>query len=414
MYYSPKKVYRYYKEYGFDGLLFKMSDEINLLVLAALFRIIDEITTSKSDDVCIIPRSFTIDQDTISTISQNKDGTTYIAVPNPAQVEKSQVLEKLNGYELVSIHTVGFVWILSRCNIILFKDFGVTYHYRVLGRSDKTFIRIPHGLPAKGSYNGRNNCSLSDFINISNRNHVRSATTDHVLNYDAAECGMHPGLLQKYGFPRFDRARYLSKNPDETLVPDEVDDVLSDSDNSYNILYAPTHKDEHYETTLFPFPDRDINKIYEFLDDNNIRIFIRLHVNEERKNIEDEYVDGERILYAGNDFFGSASEMMPYFDALVTDFSSIYLDFILYDRPIIYVQDNLERYMQIRDFPAFDYEKYWPGPKIRTQDEFFQAIRTVLINGEDEYVNQRKFVREVLHRDRSSNNFLEEIKKDAV
>ena len=379
MYYSPRKVFIYFRKHGID-------------------------------DVCIVPRSFTIDQDTISTISQNEDGTTYVAVPNPDQVEKNQMLKKLNGYELIPIHTISFVRILSRCGIILFKDHGVVYHYRILGRSEKTFVRIPHGLPAKGSYKGRDTCSLSDFVNLVDRNFVKSATTDHVINYMAAECGSHPGLFRKYGFPRFDRVRNLAENPNDVLLPDNVEEVLTKPQGHYNSLYAPTHKDGEYETTLFPFPDRDLDQIYDFLDQHNIRIFIRLHVSEEGKHIEDECVDGENILYAGNNFFGSASEMMPYFDLLVTDFSSIYLDYVLYDRPMIFVHDDFDRYTQNRDFPALDYEKHWPGPKIKTQDEFLQAIQANLIDNKDKYEYWREFVRDVLHSDGDS-TFLEKIKE---
>ncbi|WP_135806644.1 CDP-glycerol glycerophosphotransferase family protein [Halorussus marinus] len=64
-------------------------------------------------------------------------------------------------------------------------------------------------------------------------------------------------------------------------------------------------------------------------------------------------------------------------DALVTDYSSVYFDFLLRNRPVAFYAFDLDRYRAERGF-YFDYEAVTPGPVARTFPELLAALDRTL------------------------------------
>jgi len=82
-------------------------------------------------------------------------------------------------------------------------------------------------------------------------------------------------------------------------------------------------------------------------------------------------------------------------DLLITDYSSIYFDFLHLDRPIIFFVYDLESYKNERGF-YFDFEKMTPGPKARTLKELIEKIEEIILKGEDAYKIKRRKIRELM------------------
>lgn len=68
-------------------------------------------------------------------------------------------------------------------------------------------------------------------------------------------------------------------------------------------------------------------------------------------------------------------------DLLITDYSSIFVDYLLLDRPIIFYPHDRLRYEQNEGF-AVDYDAHTPGVKVATNEELFNAITDQLQNPE--------------------------------
>lgn len=90
--------------------------------------------------------------------------------------------------------------------------------------------------------------------------------------------------------------------------------------------------------------------------------------------------------------------LMPLTDILITDYSSIFFDFLLLDRPIVFLTYDLEEYLQHDRAMYFDFATMSPGVKCRTQDGLEQALRAIRSNsgGEDQPV-MRERVRAYTH-----------------
>ncbi|NHN59347.1 MULTISPECIES: CDP-glycerol glycerophosphotransferase family protein [Halorussus] len=82
-------------------------------------------------------------------------------------------------------------------------------------------------------------------------------------------------------------------------------------------------------------------------------------------------------------------------DALVTDYSSIYFDYLLLDRPVVFHAYDLDEYRARRGF-YFDYESVAPGPVARTFDGLLAGLDRALDPTDDPDADRRAAVRERL------------------
>ena len=135
------------------------------------------------------------------------------------------------------------------------------------------------------------------------------------------------------------------------------------------VLYAPTFRD-YGQVQLFPFKDFDQKQLEAFLDEKNMLLFIRTHVAEQGSAAP--YL-GKRIRFLGNEQAEDVTGILNIFDCLITDYSSIYIDYLLTDKPMIFLPYDRQQYLDGRGM-NFDYDDVTPGPKPETFNDFLDAL----------------------------------------
>jgi len=154
------------------------------------------------------------------------------------------------------------------------------------------------------------------------------------------------------------------------------------------VLYAPTFRDWAVLDDYLPIPGMDPAALVELLDRHDATLLIRPHYYEAdaaRDTIE--RVGSPRVQPADDSVFGDTNELLKYVDVLITDYSSIYMDFLLLDRPVVFNPVDLAEYEGQRGF-FFRYEDHTPGAKAVTEAEFLAALDTEL-SGRDPYREDR-------------------------
>lgn len=178
------------------------------------------------------------------------------------------------------------------------------------------------------------------------------------------------------------------------------------------ILYAPSRRRFTYnsEIDLFPFNDFDSKALFKFLEDHDILLLLRLHPRDEHniqsyptrhdfdnlQGLIESLTQNERIRYAGTETFGETTEVMPFVDILITDYSTTYHTFLLLDRPIIFFPYDYETVYQTEGFKYNYYEKI-PGPAIESFTAF-QEYLLKLVNGDDPHKSKRQNLRNSLYK----------------
>lgn len=71
-------------------------------------------------------------------------------------------------------------------------------------------------------------------------------------------------------------------------------------------------------------------------------------------------------------------EILRAFDALITDYSSVYFDYLLLERPILFMVPDLETYQRVRGFSLEPIEFWMPGPKAGNVGDLVRELERLL------------------------------------
>lgn len=236
-------------------------------------------------------------------------------------------------------------------------------------------------------------------------------------------CSEFHGSIAGDRFPNMDQKFLVTGFP--------RNDVLFDStmglDNLYNeigedpttILYAPTKRRKQRwkkPTQLFPFDDFDIDELDTFLNDMGIILLVNLHPNDMRQLRDPDMKEWNqslkrrlellrscnRIKLTSNSEFIETHRLLSTSDILITDYSALYHDFLLLDRPMMFFPYDYEEFKDQVGF-NYDYFENLPGPEIKTFEEFQKHV-CQLADGDDPYMNERRKLRNKLHNQTDSNS----------
>jgi CDP-glycerol glycerophosphotransferase (TagB/SpsB family) len=168
------------------------------------------------------------------------------------------------------------------------------------------------------------------------------------------------------------------------------------------ILYAPTWR-KWVPVRFFPFPDFDLIKMVNFLREQKMCIFLNPHPTDMRRQKNNKFWDNiqdyQDVLKIGsiNKIYSDVEIMMFLSNCLITDYSSIHYDYLLLDRPIIYLPYDKDEYVNKMGEFNCDYEEFTPGPKPRSQEEFIHYLESFKKN-KDDFSKKRERIKEIVHK----------------
>ncbi|MFH1727512.1 MAG: CDP-glycerol glycerophosphotransferase family protein [Pseudomonadota bacterium] len=154
-------------------------------------------------------------------------------------------------------------------------------------------------------------------------------------------------------------------------------------DGFKTILYSPTYRDtggNSIEQNVL-----NIEKFDDFLKKNKFKLIIKFHPNESFDLKSLENTSNIYIYESKKDL----NPLLPKIDLLLTDYSSIYFDFLYAKRPIVFFPYDLNKYQaKDREF-YFDYNEITPGPKCINQQQLEESIYKILAEKKDLYKKER-------------------------
>lgn len=185
--------------------------------------------------------------------------------------------------------------------------------------------------------------------------------------------GVDENKILPLGAPRIDS---LLCKRDVSALRDEFDKKNPECKGKKLVLYAPTFRDDSETNNSLVKKINGESFRRELGDD--YKLLIKLHPQIH----SDEPVEGAVDVTSGYDI----GELTLICDLLITDYSSVCMDFALLSKPCVFFAFDLEEYEKERSF-YFDYESYVPGTVAKTFDEVINAIR----NPQNDEEKLRKF-----------------------
>lgn len=183
-----------------------------------------------------------------------------------------------------------------------------------------------------------------------------------------------------------------------------------------NIIYMPTFKQsqnrtysEEYlqnETGLALFENRkDLLEIDKWLKSEGINIHLKLHRLQKDLEIYGwiPYNLSNFKIIRNSDLCEDFYLSLQHHDALLTDYSSISIDWLALDRPEGFIFTDLEQYERSRGEFCCDPIKYSAGHHIYSMDDF-KAFCMDVKNGVDIYSEKRDFVKKSFFKNPDGNS----------
>ncbi len=172
--------------------------------------------------------------------------------------------------------------------------------------------------------------------------------------------------IEPLGLPRAD---FYFENHDIDKLKEKFCKRYDIDSNKKIILYAPTFRDEEKYNNVFDYlnlEDFNNNLGEEYV------LALRLHPKIKDFYKGDISSDGDYIDCSD---FRDEQELLLISDILISDYSSIMIEFALLEKPIVFFVYDFDSYLNNERGFYFDFEKTVPGPIVYDSEELISVIK---------------------------------------
>ena len=188
------------------------------------------------------------------------------------------------------------------------------------------------------------------------------------------------------GYPRNDLLfsndlTYITSLKRNYKIPQDIKKIF---------LYAPTFRDKEL-TANFNLTLEELNKLNEVLKSNKYILLMKAHLAEKKINFK----NFSHMLNVKQE--EDIQELLLISDCLITDYSSVYCDYLLLNRPILFFTPDFDHFMKYDRGFYYDFEKIAPGPLLFTGTDLINAIENIS-EIDKKYEGKRMETRTIYHK----------------
>ncbi len=334
--------------------------------------------------------------------SRNIKTAKSVFITRNKKIAKTLASNLLNSEYLFSFRGIWTV-LRARTAFISYSDMDI--NPLLMGGTE--IIQLWHGTPLKKIGNDKNHRTddfkgnLKSFIRtimynlfpylMTGRSFDKIIiTSDFVRESYLSSFGRNNDDLVVIGNPRND-GLLIENNFNKHIFP-EIENLEQLRAKSQIIIsWLPTYRLPAPVTIVDLMKNHGFdNKLFnELLENNNALLIIKAHAVD-NEILQDKIQDSDRIIaYKEIDPY----PLLRYTNILITDYSSVYFDFLLLNRPIIFTPFDYDEYIKTNGSFYYDYNKVTPGPKCHNWNdvalELEKTIAFLKDHNNDPYFEKR-------------------------
>lgn len=304
------------------------------------------------------------------------------------------------GYAAVRSNTIRGIWTALRAGAYIYDSYPTDANFWAIRGA--LWVQLWHGVPLKRLERDIPDPQhwvvklLKNLDAGKTRSRLRSlvwepwrlrkedifcCTSDSLVPIFASAFGLPASRVRVTGYSRND-AIWPSA---QALWPEEgagVEEFQQEAAGGRKrvLLYVPTFRDNTgsgprsvFEHTWSEEQQLELDRLLERLD---AILLVKLHPHIATKWKVVGEARAIRFLPSELDVYPILNRV----DVLITDYSSIFFDYLLLERPVIFYCYDLAEYERDRGF-YFDYDLVTPGPKAQTFPELLNVIEAMLQAG---------------------------------
>ncbi|WP_292594663.1 CDP-glycerol glycerophosphotransferase family protein [Mesotoga sp. UBA5847] len=287
--------------------------------------------------------------------------------------------------------------------------------------SRQIYVNLWHGVALKAiGYMDKDTARIRR-SSLNDENSITISTSKTVSTVFAACFHINVNQLFITGQPRNDDLF----NPVSDV---ELSSLIECDASKYSkiVFYMPTFRQGYLERTegktlekenIFRFEKFNLKAFQDYLARENILFICKLHPFEEtlfkskfnNLNRSIVFLSTADLIQCNINLY----QILGRADLLITDYSSVYFDYLILNKPIVFTPTDLEEYGKKRGFALEPYSFWTPGPKAICQEKLEVELTRCLSNSAY-YQNERETVNSIInyYKDaRSSERVANEILK---
>ena len=249
------------------------------------------------------------------------------------------------------------------------------------------YLNLAHGAALKDCSNHYN---LPDYYDEA------ISMSDYLAKYDAINFNCDVEKMNVLGYPRNDLLFGRKK---------DIQSIFKFSNFEKSIYWMPTYR-QHYNkkrafsSIAFPiiYNESIAVEINDCAKDNNLLIIVKPHPAQDMSRIKK--LNLSNLVFIDNDFLSKNNienyELLCSVDAMISDYSSVYYDYLLCDKPIGLCFDDFDEYNKNEGFTVDPNFILAGGEKIYNTQDMCDFIEHIA-NGEDKLKDKRNEIKNLCH-----------------
>jgi CDP-glycerol glycerophosphotransferase (TagB/SpsB family) len=338
-------------------------------------------------------------------MAEHKDDLTYIWLVDDIKYKEQyrRIIQnhlttshkKYNNIKIIHKKSIWGIYLYIRSKYIFFTH---GFYTGISLPKHQTRINLWHGMPLKSIGYLNKNSSMHTIPKSS----ITIATSEIYRNIMAQVFKTDPKNVFITGQPKCD---FLTTFNFKTDPLEQLN--IHRSDYQSILFWAPTYryakdhdiKDGKFKDFLPVLKESELSLFNDYLSSIRSFLLIKLHPMDILNQYDFSHlshikiIKDEDLLQKGIQLYSLVSKI----DILITDYSSLYIDFLLLDRPIIFAIDDFDEYRQSRNFVFKNPEKYMPGDIVSDFSSLKKSIETIIVNKHDSYIEERKSLKKQFH-----------------
>lgn len=299
-------------------------------------------------------------------------------------------------------------------NVVLLKDSekNKEYYYHYLSSSliitqyseqcgNKKSIELWHGFTIKALYfmsQEKNERGLASSKHDIFKKKTAVCSMSHLYSVFMGSC-LHLDF-NKFNITGYPRNDMIFKSDGKKMLEQLIGPVKQRK----ILFYVPTYRESLYtkngDSAAFINDMRGYDEAIfnDFLDKNDILFLYKQHAVQLNRKM---FKDSKNIIEITDDMLHTSDvdlyEILNSVDVLISDYSSIIIDFLLTDKPIILTPLDLDQYSKTRGLMLEPYDAWMPGEIVLDYNQLQQAIIGSLY-GEDKFKKDRERLKRITHK----------------
>lgn len=287
------------------------------------------------------------------------------------------------GVEVIDQYSFRFKVLYWKSKYIFSSHWKFPRYYT----KEQVILNIWHGIPLKRIGLTRGSSGIPADLTL--------ATSEITQKIFSDAFGVPLKSVVVAGYPRNDVM--LRAKMDKLAIKSRLEGELNRFDKT--IIWLPTFRTDLANNLVngrpvnnpFQIDGFDADAFNKFLAERNVLCIVKPHPLDFHRNSAGAYSNIKVI----NDEWMLKQEITIYHlaacsDILVSDISSIILDYLLIDQPVLCFSTDFDEYKKDRGYTFDDIENWLPGKLLRDQAEFTAYLAGILSTGTDPWEAQRK------------------------